>query len=170
MIQAPSDTKEQKNDGFNICEKITRERIKRAIEGYSYVDGGKKHAVKGTGGMFTYARVGKQMFEEYRSLGDKPPTFEQMARYIWFTETSRPFDATKVNEKTGHLGTWQGTSYYLLYSDTKKEARPLDAEFLRSLKDKNPRKVIYCEKLWMHRDALREFGDVRAMLVPFNLK
>ena len=43
-------------------------------------------------------------------------------------------------------------------------------DFVKSLKDKNSRKVVYCEKIWLHSDELREFGDVRAMLVPFNLK
>ena len=43
-------------------------------------------------------------------------------------------------------------------------------EFLKNLKDKNPRKVIYCEKVWAHREDLSQFGDIRPMLVPFNLK
>jgi len=31
-------------------------------------------------------------------------------------------------------------------------------------------KVIYCEKVWAHREDLAKFGEVRPMLVPFNLK
>ena len=42
-------------------------------------------------------------------------------------------------------------------------------------KDKNRCWVIYCEKIWLHGDQLRQFEKahgkkVRPMLVPFNLK
>jgi hypothetical protein len=37
----------------------------------------------------------------------------------------------------------------------------LDVAFLKSLKDKNAHKVIYCEKVWVHREDLAKFGDVR---------
>jgi DNA modification methylase len=170
LIQAASDTKKGKDEQTNICDRITRERVRRAIAGYTFETKGKRETVNGLGGDFTYIRVGRRMFNEYRDLGTTPPTFEQMAQYIWFTETSRTFDPKQINPKTGHIGTWQSTSYYLLYSNDKKEARALDSDFLSGLKDKAPRKVIYCEKLWIHRDKLREFGDVRAMIVPFNLK
>ena len=46
----------------------------------------------------------------------------------------------------------------------------MDMDFLKNLRDKNPRKVIYCEKVWVHREDLSQFGNVRPMLVPFNLK
>jgi adenine-specific DNA-methyltransferase len=190
LVQQPFDTKENAEEKFNICEKITRERVLRAAKGYSYstrkgVDAtppshspgdeaspprGKTEKVEGLGGEFAYARVGEQLMGEYRQLGDKLPDYEQMARYVYFTETSQNFDAKRMNRATGKIGEWQGTSYYLLYSPDKKEARALDVEFLETLKDKNMRKVIYCEKVWVHREDLHKFGDVRPMLVPFNLK
>ena len=41
---------------------------------------------------------------------------------------------------------------------------------LVNLKDTNPRKVIYREKVWVHREDLSKFGNLRPMLVPFNFK
>jgi len=70
----------------------------------------------------------------------------------------------------GKIGDWENTSYDLLYTANGKEDRALDVAFLKNLRDKNRRKVIYCEKLWTHREDLAQFGDVRPMLVPFNLK
>ena len=110
------------------------------------------------------------LMSEYRDLGKKLPSYEQLARYIFFTETSQHLDPEKVDEKTGFIGAWKGASYYLLYTPNAKEDRALDVPFLKKLKDKNPRKVIYCEKVWVHREDLAEFGDIRPMLVPFNLK
>jgi DNA modification methylase len=171
LVQQPFDTKENEKEKFNICEKITRERVLRVSKGYSYkTSSGKTEKVEGLGGEFAYVRVGGKLMGEYRNLGDKLPDYEQVARYVYFTETSQNFDAKKMDKATGKIGEWQGTSYYLLYSPDKKEARALDVEFLEKLKDKNLRKVVYCEKVWVHREDLSKFGDVRPMLVPFNLK
>src|SRR6266540_585734 len=45
----------------------------------------------------------------------------------------------------GKIGEWKNTSYYLLYTPNGKEDRALDMNFLKSLKDRNRAKVIYCE-------------------------
>jgi len=171
LVQQPFDTKDNEKTQFNICEKITAERVRRVAKGYSYkTSSGKTEKVEGLGGEFAYVRVGQRLMGEYRDMGGKLPAYEEVARYIYFTETSQNFDAAKANPTAGKIGEWKGTSYYLLYSPNRKEERPLDVEFLRKLKDKNPRKVIYCEKVWVHREDLPQFGDVRPMLVPFNLK
>ena len=170
LIQQPFDTKENADAQFNICERITRERVARVAKGYSYkTSSGKTEKVEGLGGEFSYVRVGAQLMGEYRDFGGTLPSYEEVARYIYFTETSQNFDVKKMDESTGKIGEWQGVSYYLLYSPNRKEERMMDVEFLRKLKDKN-RKVIYCEKVWVHREDLWKYGDVRPMLVPFNLK
>jgi adenine-specific DNA-methyltransferase len=171
LVQQPFDTKENEKEKFNICEQITAERVRRVAKGYSYKNGGGKTVKEpGLGGEFAYVRVGQKLMGEYRDFGTKLPSFEEVARYIYFTETSQNFDASKVDEATGKIGEWKNTSYYLLYTPNRKEDRALDVAFLKNLKDKNPRKVIYCEKVWVHREDLHQFGDVRPMLVPFNLK
>lgn len=171
LVQQPFDTKDNEKEKFNLCQKITRERVARVSQGYSYkTSSGKTEKVAGLGGEFAYVRVGERLMGEYRDLGGKLPPYEEVARYIYFTETSQNFDAAKADKATGKIGEWQGTSFYLLYSPNRKEDRALDVEFLKHLKDKNPRKVIYCEKVWVHREDLHKFGDVRPMLVPFNLK
>ena len=171
LVQQPFDTKENEKEKFNISEKITRERVLRVAKGYSYkTQSGKTEKVEGLGGEFAYVRVGEKLMGEYRQFGDKLPSFEEVARYIYFTETSQNFDAKKMDEATGKIGESKNTSYYLLYTPARTEARALDMEFLKNLQDKNPRKVIYCEKVWVHREDLSQFGDVRPMLVPFNLK
>jgi hypothetical protein len=80
-----------------------------------------------------------------------------------------------VDEKTGRLGEHAGISYYLLYTPDPKQSRALDRKAIDVLaKDKARRKVVYCEKLWLHRDdlaAARERGNnVRPMLLPFQVK
>lgn len=178
LLQMPYDTKDNESAKFNICQKITAERARRVIRGYSYTTPkGKKERVEGLGGSFTYARVGPLLFGEYRNLGDKTPAYEELAKYIFYTETSRDFDRKEMNESTGKIGEHGGTSYYLLYTPNGKEDRALDLAWLKGLgkSEKNSNLVVYCEKIWIHRDDLNKYEaesgqTVRPMLVPFNLK
>jgi adenine-specific DNA-methyltransferase len=176
------DTKANERVKLNICAQITGERIRRVIKGYTVSprgksDSGKNEKVTGLGGSFTYATVGRPLFGEYRDLGHKLPPYEELAKYIVYTETSRDRDRNTIHEKTGKIGEYKGTSYYLLYTPDGKKDRALDLEWLASLDqtEKNRHIVVYCEKIWVHRDDLAKYEaetkrTVRPMLVPFGLK
>jgi adenine-specific DNA-methyltransferase len=178
LVQLPFETKEQEKNKFNICEKITAERVRRVIYGYTYkTPKEKKENVDGLGGSFTYARVGCPLFGEYRDWGKPFPSYEDLAKYIFYTETSRDFDRKAMNEKSGRIGEHHGTSYYLLYTSDGQGDRMLDMEWLKGLDktENNKKLVVYCEKIWVHRDDLAKFEQetkrtVRPMIVPFNLK
>lgn len=178
LVQMPYDTKENEKEKFNICQKITAERVRRVMHGYSYAtQKGKKEKVEGFGGSFTYARVGNPLFGEYRDFGKKLPAYEELAKYIFYTETSRDFDLKAMNEKTGKIGEHSGTSYYLLYTPNDNEDRQLDLPWLETLQntDNNRKVVVYCEKIHVHRDDLTKYEQetkrtVRPMVVPYNLK
>lgn len=182
LIQMPFDNKGHEKDGINICGNITAERVKRVIKGYSYEKRGpkgktKRVTVKGSGGTFTYARLGPPLFNEYRNLGERLPSYEEIAKYIFYTETSHQFNPAAVCERTGKIGEHNGTSYYLLYTPNSTEDRDLNLPWLESVKtvDGNRNLVIYCEKVWVHRDELAKYQrdagrTVRPMLVPFHLK
>ncbi len=178
LVQMPYDTKENQEQKFNICREITAERVRRVIRGYSYTtQRGEKERVEGLGGSFSYGRVGAPLLGEYRDLGKKLPAYQDLAKYIFYTETSCDFDRKGMNEKTGKIGEYSGTAYYLLYTPNEKEDHPLDLVWLQELDktEKNRDLVIYCEKIWIHRDDLEKYEmdtkrKVRPMLVPFNLK
>jgi adenine-specific DNA-methyltransferase len=133
--------------------------------------------VAGLGGSFTFAVVGAPLFGEYRDFGKKMPAYEELAKYGFYTETSRDFDRKLLNEKTGRIGEQGGTAYYLLYTANGTEDRALDMQWLKAIEkaEKKCNLVVYCEKIWVHRDDLAKFAresgrTVRPMLVPFNLK
>jgi adenine-specific DNA-methyltransferase len=143
----------------------------------------KKESVPGVGGTFTYARLGAPLFGEYKDFGDELPAYEDIAKYVFYTETSREFPGTtnKQNpawdKKAGRIGEHAGRSYYLLYEPNEREDRGLDRAFLKNVasQDSNRELVVYCERLAVHQDELRKFNreygkKIRHMLVPFNLK
>jgi adenine-specific DNA-methyltransferase len=178
LIQQPFDTKENEKDKLNICRRITRERVKRVIDGYTYSSAKKKNIKElGLGGSFSYVSVGSPLLGEYRDLGTKLPAYDEIAKYIFYTETSRDFDKSTVNQSTGKIGEHRKTSYYLLYTPNNEHDHALDLQWLKSIEksEKNRNVVVYCEKIWIHRDDLAKYEKdtgrkVRPMLIPFNLK
>ena len=161
LVQIPFDTKENEKDNFNICQKITAERVRRIILGYTYTNPkGNKEKIAGFSGSFTYSRVGKPLFGEYRDWDKQLPGYEDLAKYIFYTETSRDFDRKAMNEKSGRIGEHHGTSYFLLYTSNGQEDRRLDMEWLKGLDkvEKNKNLVVYCEKIWVHRMILRSLS------------
>ncbi|MBI3945213.1 MAG: site-specific DNA-methyltransferase [Armatimonadetes bacterium] len=179
LVQLRHDTKDQQAKGQNICASITRERIRRAIAGYAYTTEKRNRVrVEGLGGSFAYARLSdKPLFGEYRDLGDALPAYEDLARYVFYTETSRQWDTSGIDRASGRIGEHAGASYYLLYEPSQQEDRGLDIDFLKRVaaEDRNTRLVVYHEKLWIHRDDLRRWESetgkaLRAMQIPFHLR
>ncbi len=185
LIQMPYDTKEQQSDDINICREFTATRIRRVADGYSYTrrmakGKTKKVTVPGHAGTFSYAVLGPPLFSQYRDFGSNPPTYVDLAKYVFYTETSRDIDLKKIDEVTGQIGETPvggGTSYYLLYTPEENASREMSTTTLRELlkTDKNRNWVIYCEKIWIHPDELRKFEldngkRIRPMLVPIELK
>jgi len=188
LVQMPHDGKEIKDEQRNICETLTAERVRRAALGYRYTRRGvrgkqTKIDVPGLGGSFTYARVGDPLFGQYKTFGDSLPAFEDLASYVFYTETSREFPGNTKrknpawDKRSGRIGEHVGRSYYLLYTPNDREDRGLDRPFLDkvAVADPNSELVVYCERLAVHADELRRFRrehgkSIRPMLVPFGLK
>ncbi|MGI4789028.1 MAG: DNA methyltransferase [Janthinobacterium lividum] len=169
LVQQKYDSKDDEKKKLNLCQTITAERVRRVIAG---------KGVPATGGGFTYARVSdRPLFGEYRDLGETPPPYEDLAKYIFYTETSRQWDPAGMDKAAGRIGAFGGTSYFLLYTPDGEANAALDLKWLKSIAaaDPNKRLVVYCEKFWMHRDELRRWEadnhkSVRTMIVPFQLK
>lgn len=132
----------------------------------------------GTGDSFSYVRLSKKpILGEYRDITKNPPLYDEIAKYVFYTETSTAWDKSKSSTKTGKIGEHRKTSFYLLYTLNATDDQTLDLSFLNNViaKDKNPTAVVYCEKIWIHRSDLLDWSakhkkSIRPMIVPFNLK
>jgi adenine-specific DNA-methyltransferase len=121
----------------DYAETITAERVKRVINGY----GENSKAVEGTGGSFDYYELGKPLFLENDMLNEEVD-LEKIRRYVWFSETRKPYK--KVNENEEHLLDISNSSaYYFYYFKNKKTT--LDDSFLRTLKTKAEQYIIYAD-------------------------
>jgi len=117
------------------------------------------------------------MFGEYRTWDKQMPEFTELAKYIFYTETSRQFDPAAVDKKSGRIGEHRGTAYYLLYTPNADESKGLDIPWLKTVgtAEKCKKLVVYCEKVWLHREQLQLWEEetgrtLRPMQVPLNMK
>jgi len=178
LVQMPFDSKEDEKREQNVARKLTRERLAKVIKGYEFKNQvGKVRNVEGLGGSFTYARLGSRLFGEYKVWEKELPSAADLAKYIFYTETSREFDRKEWEKKTGRIGAHNGTAYYLLYAGGGKNDERLDTKWLASVgeSEKCKRLVVYCEKIWLHREDRDKWEQktgksLRAMQLPMGLK
>jgi adenine-specific DNA-methyltransferase len=112
----------------DYADKIIAERVRRVIRGFK---GAKDEGLrKGLGGSFTFVEVGNPMQMESLLQGNKLPSFEDLAGYVFYTATGEDFDERAINKKTGFIGTSARYDVYLLYEPDldylKKTALTLD--------------------------------------------
>jgi adenine-specific DNA-methyltransferase len=97
----------------DFADATTAERVRRVIKG---VPKAKDEALqKGLGGTFTFVEVGNPMHMESLLKGNKLPSFEDLAGYVFYTATGEDFDERAINKKTGFIGTSALYDVYLLY-------------------------------------------------------
>jgi adenine-specific DNA-methyltransferase len=132
---------------------------------------------KGLGGSFTYASLGPPLFGEYKVWEKELPAPEELAKYIYYTETSREFQPKAWDQTTGRIGEHKGTAYYLVYDPKERNGLGVDMKWLESIgaAEKCKRIVVYCDKVWLYREDREKWEfqtgkSVRAMQLPMGLK
>lgn len=107
---------------------ITAERVRRVIKG---VPTSKNENLKnGLGGTFSYFELGPTIAMESILQGKHLPSYEEFARYIFYTATGEEFNEKKLNEKTGFIGETKNYELYMFYKPDvewlKRNALTLD--------------------------------------------
>ena len=149
----------------NIAKNITAERVKRVARGYSYKTGkGKTVNVPGLGGGFEYVELGEPLFDKDGMIS-KAVSFENMARYVYFTETRTTLE--KKNIKGNYLGEFSSSHYFLLFNGINNNV--LDRKFLNELKGKDGRKIVYADKCLLDEEVLEKHQIVFKQ-IPYQVR
>ena len=150
----------------NIAKNITAERVKRVARGYSYKTGkGKAVKVPGLGGGFEYVELGEPLFDKDGMIS-KAVSFEDMARYVYFTETRTNLE--KRNISGNYLGEFGGNHYFLLFDGIGKNI--LNRKFLKGLKGVvDKKKIIYADKCLLDEEVL-EKHQIIFKQIPYQVK
>jgi len=138
----------------HVAKDITAERIKRAIKKYDYKEG------------FEYCELDKPLFDENRQI-DKSCSFEQLATYIYFTETRNNINKKKIlnnfvgNSENGEI------EFYLIFKEIKNNL--LTSKFLKKLKKDGKRKIIYADQCLLSDKEMKEY-NIQFKQIPYEVE
>lgn len=136
----------------DYADSITAERVRRVINGY----GEGNNAVEGIDSGFSYYELGSVLFREDGSI-DPAVTHDDLARYVWATETRAPY-GDLTSEHPYLLGEHAQAVYYLAWEPG--EETTLTYDLLRSLPRKGSPTVIYADRCAIAPERLDEMGVV----------
>ncbi|MDI6686813.1 MAG: site-specific DNA-methyltransferase [Desulfobacterales bacterium] len=153
----------------DYADKITAERVRRVIKG---VPNAKDESLrKGLGGSFSYFELGKAIELESILSGDGLPTYEELARYIFYTATGEEFDSKAMNEKKNFVGESRNYKVYLFYEPDieKLKNTALTLERAKSIgKPGEKRRLIFAPTKYLDQAHLDELRIDFAQL-PFEI-
>jgi adenine-specific DNA-methyltransferase len=102
----------------DVARKKTRERVRKAIEGYTPLAGKKRVPVEGLGGGFQFCRLSAEPLFDADGQIRSDVKFAQLAEFVWFAETGTGFTGTADSPL---LGVHEGRAIYLLYNGILKD-------------------------------------------------
>lgn len=156
----------------DICEGITRERIRRVIDGYSYQNGNRGTVeVNGLGGGFQYYSLGSPLFDENGRIYEEI-TFPALAAHIYYTETAEPL-SQRLDPDSPLIAVKSGKAIYLLYNgilgDRKVDSgNILTNKILQALPEHQGPRVIYGEGCRLGPARLKSEG-ITFKQIPYHV-
>ena len=154
----------------DYADTITAERVRRVIKG---VPSAKDEVLKnGLGGTFSFFKLGKAIELESILEGDSLPTYEELARYVFYTATGEEFDDKAVDEKKHFVGESRNYQVFLFYeldvAKLKNLAFTLDmAKALPPLKP-DKRRLVFAPTKYLDQEHLDQFRIDFAQL-PYEI-
>ena len=154
----------------DYADSITAERVRRVIKG---IPSAKDEALKeGLGGTFSFFKLGKAVELEAILEGDSLPTYEELARYVFYTATGDEFDEKAIVEKKHFVGESRNYQVFLFYepdiAKLKNLALTLDmAKSLPALK-KDKRRLVFAPTKYLDQEHLDQYRIDFAQL-PFEI-
>ena len=155
----------------DVARNKTRERTRKAIEGYTPQAGKKRLPVPGLGGGFRYATLGKPLFDEHGHINPEV-RFAELARFVWFMETGAPLASKKPASPL--LGVHDGRAVYMLYNGILKDksaggGNVLTSPLLDELPTHDGPRVVYGTRCLIKPERLRALHIVFKQL-PYELR
>ena len=136
----------------HVAKDITAERIKRAIKKESYGEG------------FEFCELDKPLFNEEGKI-DEECTFDQLAQYVYFTETQTNLDKKQI--KGNFISSLNEIDYYLIFKERGNNV--LNKSFLKSIKKDENRRVIYADKCLLDEESL-EKHKIQFKQIPYEVR
>ncbi len=153
----------------DYAEKITAERVRRVIKGVK--DSKDESLKKGLGGTFSYFELGDAIEMENILEGKKLPSYNELARYIFYTATGEEFDPKKVNEKKNFIGESKDYEVYLFYKPDYEylKTTALTLEIAKELGAfKKKKRIVFAPSKYLDADYLLQYR-IEYCQLPFEI-
>ena len=153
----------------DFTDQTTAERIRRVIKG---VPKSKDEILReGLGGSFSFIELGSSMQLESLLQGNKLPSYEDLAGYVFYTATGEEFDERAIKRKINFIGESARYDVYLLYEPDldylKNTALTLD--MARSLpKGSGKRRLVFAPTKYLDSIHLEE-NRIDFCQLPFEI-
>jgi len=148
-----------------IARKVTAERVKRVIKGYTYKSSkGEDIRVEGLGGGFQFMNLDTELFDAHGLINDDI-TYIDLARYIFFSETK--LDLKEKAMKDYFIGERNGTEYYLIYKQGKENI--LNEKTASKVKKGEKEKIVYADNCTLDSDTLAELNIIFKQ-IPYEVR
>ena len=105
-----------------VAQTKTRERVRKAIEGYTPLAAKNRVPVEGLEGGFQFCRLSAEPLFDAEGQIRSDVRFAQIAEFVWFSETGAglsPGDRRKADSPL--IGVYEGRAIYLLYNGILKD-------------------------------------------------
>ena len=153
-----------------VARTKTRERVRKAIEGFTPLAGKLRTPVRGLGGGFQYYRLSAEPLLDADGQIRSDVSFAQLAELVWFVETGTGYPECSNSPL---LGVHEGRAIYLLYSGVQKDNSTRGGDVLTgaaydALPAFSGPKVIFAAANRMGGRALRE--AITFKQIPYALE
>jgi len=141
----------------NYADSLTAERVRRVIKG---VPKAKDEALKsGLGGSLSFFELGDPVEMQAILEGDTLPTYEDLARYVFYTATGDEFDPSKIDRSRHYIGENSQYEVYLFYEPDLKYLRSTafdleKADALGQPKANSKTRLIFAPMKYLDNDTL----------------
>ena len=156
-----------------IMQTITVERLKRAINGYSYTKNNQiTEHIEGLGSGFQFCELGTTLFNEIGHINPNV-SFENLARHIFFIENGTPLEG-KIIDKNPLLSIYNDVAVYLIYNGVLRDKSPqggnvLTTKTLSELLPHSGLKIIYGTSCRIGQERLKQENIVFKQ-IPYEVK
>jgi adenine-specific DNA-methyltransferase len=153
----------------DYADTITAERVRRVIKGVPK----SKNFQEGTGGSFSYFRLGPPIEMEQILHGKNMPSYEDLARYVYFTATGEEFNAADIDQKKGFIGTskqYPGGVFLYYEPDMKYLMNTaLTLDMAKALgPHKNKKRLVFAPQKYLDQDYL-DIHRIDYHQLPFEI-
>ncbi len=154
----------------DYADKVTAERVRRISKGIKSASD--ENLKKGLGGTFSYFELGEPIEMEAILDARKLPSYEDLARYVYYTATGEDFNPEGIDEKKNYIGKSKDFHVWLFYQPDMEYLKQtaLTLEIAKKIgKPKDSRKnLVFAPTKYLDTDYLLEYR-IEFCQLPFEI-